>query len=75
MTVSSASPQLVGRGLGHPAVHGAGHGVGHGHGHGGYLDLAEPSPYSFQYAVSDQYSGAQFGHQESEDGGGNRQGS
>merc|ERR1712055_308018 len=59
-------------GLGHAVVGGLGHAVSHGV---GYTDLAEPSPYSFQYGVSDEYSGAQFGQEETEDGGGNRQGS
>merc|ERR1712055_1057143 len=59
-------------GLGHAVVGGLGHAVSHGV---GYTDLGEPSPYSFQYGVSDEYSGAQFGQEETEDGGGNRRGS
>merc|ERR1712055_331441 len=65
---------LVGGGLGHGLV---GRGiVGHGvvahpvaHAVGGYVnDLAEPSPYTYQYAVSDDYSGSNFAQTESNDG-------
>merc|ERR1712055_629996 len=60
---------LVGGGLGHGLV---GHGVvAHpvAHAVGGYVnDLAEPSPYTYQYAVSDDYSGANFAQTESNDG-------
>merc|ERR1712055_162488 len=36
---------------------------------GGYVnDLAEPSPYNYQYAVSDDYSGSNFAQSESNDG-------
>merc|ERR1712055_149656 len=39
------------------------------HAVGGYVnDLAEPSPYNYQYAVSDDYSGANFAQSESNDG-------
>merc|ERR1712055_424309 len=39
------------------------------HAVGGYVnDLAEPSPYTYQYAVSDDYSGANFAQTESNDG-------
>merc|ERR1719278_2488728 len=31
-------------------------------------DLAEPSPYNYQYAVSDDYSGSNFAQSESNDG-------
>merc|ERR1712158_107650 len=31
-------------------------------------DLAEPSPYTYQYAVADDYSGAAFNQAESNDG-------
>merc|ERR1712055_303144 len=80
LAVASAAPQLLTRGV---VGHGlAGHGlvggglVGHGvvahpvaHAVGGYVnDLAEPSPYTYQYAVSDDYSGANFAQTESNDG-------
>merc|ERR1712055_359075 len=39
------------------------------HAVGGYVnDLAEPSPYNYQYAVSDDYSGSNFAQSESNDG-------
>merc|ERR1719320_1752928 len=40
------------------------------HAVGGYAqpDLAEPSPYSYTYAVADDYSGAAFNQAESNDG-------
>merc|ERR1712055_567533 len=76
LAAASAAPQLLTSrrflGGGAAVVGGLGHAVSHGV---GYTDLAEPSPYSFQYGVSDEYSGAQFGQEETEDGGGNRQGS
>merc|ERR1712055_1223770 len=73
---------LVGGGPGHGLVgHGI---VGHGvvahaaplirahpvaHAVGGYVnDLAEPSPYTYQYAVSDDCSGSNFAQTESNDG-------
>merc|ERR1712226_830172 len=46
--------------------------VAHGvvaHGAAGYAnDLAEPSPYNYQYAVADDYSGSNFAQSESNDG-------
>jgi len=47
------------------------------HAVGGYAqpDLAEPSPYSYTYAVADDYSGAAFNQAESNDGTGVVQGS
>merc|ERR1711902_284151 len=43
----------------------------------GYVadDLAQPSPYSFTYAVADDYSKANFQQSESSDGAGNAEGS
>merc|ERR1712055_143406 len=39
------------------------------HAVGGYVnDLAEPSPYNYQYAASDDYSGSNFAQSESNDG-------
>jgi len=50
--------------------------VGHAVAHGvGYNDLAEISPYTYQYAVADDYSGAAFQQTESDDGTGLREGS
>ena len=40
-----------------------------------YGDLAEPSPYTYTYAVADDYSKANFNQQESNDGNSNVQGS
>merc|ERR1711862_598719 len=47
------------------------------HAVGGYAqpDLAEPSPYSYTYAVADDYSGAAFNQAESNDGAGVVEGS
>ena len=85
---ASAAPQLLGHGLGHGVVgHGVGHGVAVAHApvvhavahpvaHAvGYNDLAEVSPYTFQYGVNDDYSGAAFQQTESDDGTGVRDGS
>merc|ERR1712110_1226942 len=72
---ASAAPQLLGHGLGHGVVgHGVGHGVAVAHAVG-YNDLAEVSPYTFQYGVNDDYSGAAFQQTESDDGTGVRDGS
>merc|ERR1712106_1060907 len=62
---ASAAPQLLGYGV---VAHGA---------VGGYAqpDLAEVSPYSYTYAVADDYSGAAFNQAESNDGTGVVQGS
>merc|ERR1712055_951310 len=78
LTRGLAGQGLVGGGLvGHGLV---GHGVvAHAaplirahpvaHAVGGYVnDLAEPSPYTYQYAVSDDYSGSNFAQTESNDG-------
>merc|ERR1712112_94084 len=75
LAVASARPQLLSHGLvghgvvsprvvAHPLVaHPVAHAVA------GYTnDLAEPSPYNYQYAVADDYSGANFAQTESNDG-------
>merc|ERR1712179_527126 len=71
---ASANPQLLGHG-------GVGHGVGVGHAVVGHaVSHAVPvfpdeiSPYTFQYAVADDYSGSRFDAQESDDGTAARQG-
>merc|ERR1712128_170720 len=58
IATASAAPQLLGHGV---VAHGA---------VGGYAqpDLAEVSPYSYTYAVADDYSGAAFNQAESNDG-------
>merc|ERR1719292_130341 len=58
----------------HPLVH---HAPVVAHAVGGYAqpDLAEPSPYSYTYAVADDYSGAAFNQAESNDGTGVVEGS
>merc|ERR1711892_181627 len=65
IATASAAPQLLGHGV---VAHGA---------VGGYAqpDLAEVSPYSYTYAVADDYSGAAFNQAESNDGTGVVQGS
>merc|ERR1712002_571305 len=86
--VAAASAQLLGGvghgvGLGHGV--GIGHGVGVGHavvGHAVAHPVAhavevypdEISPYTYQYAVADDYSGSRFDAQESDDGTAARQG-
>merc|ERR1711997_427305 len=60
---------LIASAFGAPQHVGVGHGVVHGH-----VDYHDPIPYSFKYGVSDAHSGANFGHEESEDGGGSRVG-
>merc|ERR1712002_1163682 len=75
LAVASARPQLLSHGLvGHGVV---GHAVAHpvvahpvAHAVAGYApgDLAEPSPYNYQYAVADDYSGANFAQSEADDG-------
>merc|ERR1712128_285458 len=85
VAAASASPQLLRGGLGHGI--GLGHGVGIGHGHsighavvGHAVSHAVPvypdeiSPYTYQYAVADDYSGSRFDAQETDDGTAARQG-
>merc|ERR1711971_15753 len=55
----------------HPVAH-AVHPVAHAV---GFNDLAEISPYTYQYGVNDDYSGAAFQQTESDDGTGVRDGS
>merc|ERR1712088_762233 len=70
---------VVGHGVGHgvavaaPVVHAVAHPVAHAVAHPvahavGYNDLAEISPYTYQYGVNDDYSGAAFQQTESDDG-------
>merc|ERR1712105_313621 len=86
LAAASASPQLLGGdghgvGIGHGLAHGVG--IGHGVGHavvGHAVAQAVPvypdeiSPYTYQYAVADDYSGSRFDAQESDDGTAARQG-
>merc|ERR1711913_45952 len=89
LAAASATPQLLGGvghgvGLGHGVGigHGVGlgHGVGIGHGVGHAVAHAVPvypdevSPYTYQYAVADDYSGSRFDAQETDDGTAARQG-
>merc|ERR1719293_640753 len=81
---AAAAPGLIGHGFGHavahpvavahaPVVHHApvvAHTAGYAQ-----PDLAEPSPYSYTYAVADDYSGAAFNQAESNDGTGVVEGS
>merc|ERR1711942_151205 len=74
---------VVGHGVAHPVVaHPVAHAVAHpvvahpvvahpvAHAVASYNpgDLAEPSPYNYQYAVADDYSGANFAQSEANDG-------
>merc|ERR1712072_251568 len=64
---------VVGHGLGHPVAHAAPvahHAVGYA-----APDLAEVSPYTYNYGVADEYSGAAFSQSESNDGTGVVEGS
>merc|ERR1711913_192399 len=54
-----------------PVVHAVAHSVAHAV---GYNDLAEVSPYSYQYGVADELSGAAFQQTETDDGTGLRDG-
>merc|ERR1719384_2206676 len=78
VATASAASTLLGHGLHHavahpvavahaPVVH---HAPVVAHAVGGYAqpDLAEPSPYTYTYAVADDYSGAAFNQAESNDG-------
>merc|ERR1711913_130936 len=78
LAAASATPQLLG-GVGHGV--GLGHGVGIGHGVVGHAVAHavpvypdEVSPYTYQYAVADDYSGSRFDAQETDDGTAARQG-
>merc|ERR1719352_1980779 len=82
---ASATPQFlggIGHGVGISHGVGVGHGVGIGHGIGhavvghGVAEVYpdEVSPYTFQYAVADDYSGARFDASETDDGTAARQG-
>merc|ERR1739838_512288 len=82
--VGHAVAHPVAHGFGHGVAHAVAHApvvhhapvVAH-HGVGGYAqpDYAEPSPYSYTYAVADDYSGAAFNQAESNDGTGVLEGS
>merc|ERR1712061_228196 len=65
--VVAHAPVAVAHTVARPVVHAA---VAHPVAHAvGYVDdLAEPSPYNYQYAVSDDYSGANFAQSEANDG-------
>merc|ERR1711928_233652 len=81
LVASVAHPVAHGVGIGHGLVgHGIGHGVvGHAVAHPIAHAVAEVypdeiSPYTYQYAVADDYSGSRFDAQESDDGTAARQG-
>merc|ERR1739845_86036 len=63
----------------HPVAHTIAHPVAHAIAHpvavAGADPLAEDSPYTYNYAVADDYSGSNFQAAESSDGLGNKQGS
>jgi len=88
--VAHAVAHPIAHGFGHGVAHAVAHpvAVAHApvvhhapvvahHAVGGYAqpDLAEPSPYSYTYAVADDYSGAAFNQAESNDGTGVVEGS
>merc|ERR1719476_191002 len=66
--VAVAAPVAVAR----PVVHAVAHPVTHAV---GFNDLGEVSPYSYQYGVADELSGAAFQQTETDDGTGLRDGS
>ena len=69
----SANPQLLSHSVGHGV--GVGHAVvGHAVSHAVPVYPDEISPYTYQYAVADDYSGSRFDAQESDDGTAARQG-
>merc|ERR1711881_296436 len=70
LAVASARPQLLSHGLvGHGVVgHAVAHPVAHAVASYNPGDLAEPPPYNYQYAVADDYSGANFAQSEANDG-------
>merc|ERR1711971_962564 len=81
LVASVAHPLAHGVGISHGLVgHGVGHGVvGHAVAHPIAHAVAEVypdeiSPYTYQYAVADDYSGSRFDAQESDDGTAARQG-
>merc|ERR1712058_130903 len=66
VAAATAAPQFLaghGVGLGHAVAHPVAHGVGYAN-----PDLAEVSPYTYNYGVADEYSGAAFSQSESNDG-------
>merc|ERR1712058_124566 len=66
VAAASAAPQFLaghGVGLGHAVAHPVAHAVGYAN-----PDLAEVSPYTYNYGVADEYSGAAFSQSESNDG-------
>merc|ERR1711922_12772 len=77
---ASAAPQLLAaHGVAHPVAHAVAHPVVHAAPVGAHAvhpvahavaapDLAEPSPYTYTYAVADDYSKANFQQSESNDG-------
>merc|ERR1711881_603956 len=70
LAVASARPQLLSHGLvGHGVVgHAVAHPVAHAVASYNPGDLVEPPPYNYQYAVADDYSGANFAQSEANDG-------
>merc|ERR1712201_54391 len=61
--------------IAHPVSHGIAHPVAHAAAGYAAPDLAEVSPYTYNYAVADDYSGAAFNQAESNDGTGIVEGS
>merc|ERR1719309_1786141 len=67
IVAGSAAPQLLRGGVG------VGHGIGVAYSVG-YNDLGKISPYTYQYGVADEVTGARFDQVESDDGTGAREG-
>merc|ERR1711971_1509653 len=76
LVASVAHPLAHGVGISHGLVgHGVGHGVvGHAVAHPIAHAVAEIYPYTYQYAVADDYSGSRFDASETDDGTAARQG-
>merc|ERR1712201_7158 len=80
---SVASPSVVAHPVAHTIAHPVAHTISHPVAHAiappvavaGADPLAEVSPYTYNYAVADDYSGSNFQAAESSDGLGNKQGS
>merc|ERR1739849_67464 len=72
---SVASPSVVAHPVAHTIAHPVAHAIAHPVAVAGADPLAEVSPYTYNYAVADDYSGSNFQAAESSDGLGNKQGS
>merc|ERR1711887_534805 len=86
VAAATAAPQLLGHAIGHPIAHAVAHPVAVAHrpvlahpvvAHAVHAPVYpdEPNPYTYTYAVADDYSGSRFNAAESADGAGTVTGS